>query len=95
LEKKAEDLPRGSKDRSRNRSHGLTRKEAETTEGRKSRSERLATDEHGISRKRHGKDTHTSLRAGCISDGINIRFGKGPFGKLRDRKILAVCLHLP
>jgi hypothetical protein len=70
-------------------------RKAETTEGRKSRSERLATDEHGISRKRHGKDTHTSLRAGCISDGINIRFGKGPFGKLRDRKILAVCLHLP
>ena len=26
-----------------------------------------------------------------MSDGINILFGKGPFGKLRDREILAVC----
>jgi hypothetical protein len=27
----------------------------------------------------------TSFRAGCVSDGINMRFGKGPFDRLRDR----------
>ena len=49
---------------------------------------------HGITRKRqkqrHGrkKNTetkHTSFRAGCVSDGINILFGKGPFDRLRGR----------
>ena len=35
---------------------------------------------HGLTRKRN-----TSFRAGCVSDGINILFGKGPFDRLRDR----------
>ena len=27
---------------------------------------------------------NTAFRAGCVSDGINILFGKGPFDRLRD-----------
>ena len=34
--------------------------------------------------EKHGRK-NTSFRAGCVSDGINILFGEGPFGKLRDR----------
>ena len=28
---------------------------------------------------------NTAFRAGRVSDGINILFGKGPFDRLRDR----------
>ena len=38
--------------------------------------------------------THTAFRAGSVSGGINIRFGKGPFGKLRDRGSFATVSEL-
>jgi hypothetical protein len=59
--------------------HGKDR--SRDTEGRKARS-----ISHEI------KDT--SFRAGCVSDGINMRFGKGPFDKLRDRGSFATVSEL-
>ena len=35
--------------------------------------------------RKNTESKNTSFRAGCVSDGINIMFGKGPFDKLRDR----------
>ena len=46
---------------------------------------------HGLTRKNTEKTEaetrkqNTAFRAGCVSDGINILFGKGPFDRLRDR----------
>ena len=44
----------------------------------------IATEKHGKTRKER-----TSFRAGCVSDGINIRFGKGPFGTVSELAELA------
>ena len=55
---------------------------------------RINTELHGKDRSRNTEvrpsrsishEKNTVFRAGYVSDGINIRFGKGPFGKLRDR----------
>ena len=43
-----------------------------------------AEDLPRINTEFHGRKK-TAFRAGCVSDGINILFGEGPFGKLRDR----------
>ncbi len=51
--------------------------EAFATDLRISRSKRIS---HGLTRKED-----ISFRAGSVSDGINILFGKGPFDRLRDR----------
>jgi hypothetical protein len=46
---------------------------------------------HGLTRnftektEAETRKQNTSFRAGCVSDGINILFGKGPFGKLREK----------
>jgi hypothetical protein len=61
---------------------------------------RINTEKHGKDRSRdtekkkkkyfrHGISRQEDIffRAGCVSDGINIRFGNGPFGKLRDRPL--------
>ena len=75
--------------------HGLTRN---FTEIRTSRSRKLATEIggrrsicHGLTRnftektEAETRKQNTSFRAGCVSDGINILFGKGPFGNLREK----------
>ena len=58
----------------KNKKRHLPRTEAEA--------EAFATEGHGISRN---QKSHMSFRAGCVSDGIKILFGKGPFDRLRDR----------
>ena len=47
---------------------------------------RTNTELHGNKQnKNKPRKEDISFRAGCVSDGINKLFGKGPFDKLRDR----------
>ena len=59
------------------------RKKQKINHGRKNKRKQKIC--HGLTRKEV-----TAFRAGSVSDGINIRFGKGPFGKLRDRDFFTV-----
>ena len=46
---------------------------------------RINTEFHGNKQKQNKpRKQNTAIRAGCVSDGINILFGKGPFDRLRD-----------
>ena len=68
----------------------MTRKNTEKTEAEtRKRQKQKKYFRHGKTRKKG-----TSFRAGCVSDGINIRFGKGPFGKLRDRSSFGTVSEL-
>ena len=64
------------------------------------KAEAFATEKHGKTRKNTEKTEAetwkegTAFRAGCVSDGINILFGKRPFGKLRDRGSFATVSEL-
>ena len=57
--------------------------------GRKTKQKNLPrnyTEKHGNKQnKNKPRKEDISFRAGSVSDGINIRFGEGPFGKLRDQ----------
>ena len=50
---------------------------------------RINTEKHGRKNKQKQKisdgNKNSSFRVGSVSDGINILFGDGRFGKLRDR----------
>ena len=68
--------------------HGRKNKQKQNTEIRISRGRSIC---HGLTRnftektEAEPRKQNTSFRAGCVSDGINILFGKGPFGNLRKK----------
>ena len=72
----------------------MTRKNTEIrisriSHGNKAEEEALPrndTEKHGNKNKQNKpRKQNTAIRAGCVSEGINILFGKGPFDRLRDR----------
>jgi hypothetical protein len=66
--------------------HGISRKQ---NQAEAENLPRINTELHGRKQKNNHGRKNTSFRAGCVSDGCFLAV------KLRDREILAVCLHLP
>ena len=84
----------GNKKRQKTKQKHLPRTNTEKHGKDKSRDTKIRASRSICHGRTRNQKSHTSFRAGCVSDGKNMRFGKGPFDRLRDRGSFATVSEL-